>query len=56
MAQKQKRIKKQTIKEKNKNKNRLAQNKWCGQKSVKAVREEEVKLWGGGKICKTCRF
>jgi len=33
---------------KTKNKNRLAQKKWCRQKSVKAVREEEVELrWIG---------
>ena len=32
---------------KTKNKNRLAQKKWSGQKSAKAVREEQVKLRGG---------
>jgi len=29
------------------NKNRVAQKKWFGQKTVKAVQKEEVKLRGG---------
>jgi len=33
---------------KTKNKNRSAQKKLCGQKSVKAVREEEMELRGIG--------
>ena len=28
--------------------NWLAQEKWCRQKSIKAVREKEVELWGIG--------
>jgi len=37
---------KQNIKKKLKTKNRVAQKKRSGQKSVKAVQEEEVKLRG----------
>jgi len=41
---------------KNKNKNRVAQKKRCRQKSVEAVREEEVKLRGGVEFVKEVGF